>query len=186
MHSMLIGELQRVAQAKATGLFFLVSGSNRSAQISFSEGVIVFALCQGKKGIGAIEMIAQMDEIRLRFQEGAIPAARADMPPLQEVIALLSGSSVQGDSPAKKRNVPGAVAKPQTDAAASGKPEFSGQQKQLIRDVLTDCIGPMAIILCEDYLDKVHTMDEALDAIANEIPAQQAITFREEVRRRLQ
>lgn len=185
MHSALISELQRVAQAKATGIFFLASSSNRSAQISFAEGVMVFALCQGKKGIGALELIAQMEEVRLRFQEGTIPSARTDMPSFEEVIALLSGSKRQGGLPAGN-TIASAGKSSKTSPAPSAGTELSSTQKQLIRDVLTECIGPMAMILCEDYLDKVHTLDEALNTIANEIPAQQATIFREEMLRRTQ
>ena len=144
MHSALISELQRVAQAKATGLFFLASNSNRSAQISFAEGVMVFALCQGKKGIGALELIAQMEEVRLRFQEGSIPSARTEMPPFEEVIALLSGSKGQGGAVGKGVASPGKPSQTQP-VPATGAELLSSTQKQLIRDVLTECIGPMAM-----------------------------------------
>jgi hypothetical protein len=62
---------------------------------------------------------------------------------------------------------------------------LSNEEKQLIREVLTECIGPMALILCEDHLDAVKTVEEAIEVIVNEIPARQAARFREEVLRRL-
>ena len=62
---------------------------------------------------------------------------------------------------------------------------LSNEEKQLIREVLTECIGPMALILCEDYLDAMKTVEEAIEVIVNEIPAQQAARFREGVLQRL-
>ena len=45
----LIIELQRIIDNQLTGIVFVASGDNRSAQISFLDGVMVFALCQGTK-----------------------------------------------------------------------------------------------------------------------------------------
>jgi hypothetical protein len=74
-----IGDLARAIERMG---IFVASGDNRSAQISFLDGIMVFALCMGQKGRKAIELIAQMGEVRFRFQKGAIPATRVVMPPV--------------------------------------------------------------------------------------------------------
>jgi hypothetical protein len=182
MSSNLINELQRIIDNQLSGIVFVASGDNRSAQISFLDGVMVFALCQGQKGRKALELIAQMGEVRFRFQKGAIPASRIEMPSVDEVFACFNDK--------KKANI--SVALPSEKVSAKGVtaavPEgqsLSNEEKQLIREVLTECIGPMALILCEDYLDAVKTVEEAIEVIVNEIPAQQAARFREGVLGRL-
>ena len=182
MLSNLIIELQRIIDNQLTGIVFVASGDNRSAQISFLDGIMVFALCQGQKGRKAIELIAQMGEARFRFQKGAIPASRIEMPSVDEVFTCFNDKKKTESSitlPAEKVS-----AKQETASVREGQ-ALSNEEKQLIREVLTECIGPMALILCEDYLDTVKTVEEAIEVIVNEIPAQQAARFREGVLRRL-
>lgn len=181
MPSNLINELQRIIDNQLTGIVFVASDDNRSAQISFLDGVMVFALCQGQKGRKAIELIALMGEVRFRFQKGAIPASRIEMPSADEVFACFNDKKKADSSLVLlSENV---SAKRVTAVVSEGQ-SLSNEEKQLIREVLTECIGPMALILCEDYLDAVKTVEEAIELIVNEIPAQQAARFREGVLRR--
>jgi hypothetical protein len=182
MPSDLTSELQRIRDNQLTGIVFIASGDNRSAQISFLDGVMVFAQCQGQKGRKAIELIAQMAQVRFRFQKGPIPASRVEMPSADEVIACMHK--------VKKTDAPHAfdIEKygfKQTIKQTSDGGGISLQERSVIQEVLVECIGPMAMILCEDFLEKTKTVEEAIEAIANEIPAQQAVRFREGVLRRL-
>jgi len=182
MSSDLTSELQRIRDDQSTGIVFIASGDNRSAQISFLDGVMVYAQCQGQKGRKAIELIAQMAQVRFRFQKGPIPASRIEMPSADEVFACLHE--------VKKTDAPKApeikkTTSQQAVAEVSKGGALSSHEQRVIQEVLVECIGPMAMILCEDYLDKVTTIEEAIDTIANEIPAQQAVRFREGVLRRL-
>jgi len=182
MPSNLISELQRIIDNQLTGIVFVASGDNRSAQISFLDGVMVFALCQGQKGLKAIELIAQMGQVRFRFQKGAIPASRVEMPSLDDVFACFNDTK-KADVSATQ--LPEKFSAKRVTAVVSEGQSLSNEEKQLIREVLTECIGPMALILCEDHLDTVKTVEEAIEVIVNEIPAQQAARFREGVLRRL-
>jgi hypothetical protein len=182
MPTNLLNELQRIIDNQLTGIVFVASGDNRSAQISFLDGVMVFALCQGQKGRKAIELIAQMGRVRFRFQKGAIPASRVEMPSLEDVFACFNDTQKTVSSlalPAEKISVK------QVAAVLSESQSLSDEEKQLICEVLTECIGPMALILCEDHLNSVKTVEEAIEVIVDEIPAQQAARFREGVLRKL-
>jgi hypothetical protein len=182
MPSNLTTELQRIIDNQLTGIVFVASDDNRSAQISFLDGVMVFALCQGQKGRKAIELIAQMVRIRFRFQKGAIPASRVEMPPIDEVFACFNTKEKANLS----RTIPTEKFSAKPDNSRPSVSTFlSEEEKQMIRDVLTECIGPMALILCEDYLNEVKTVEEAVAVIVNEIPAQQAARFREGIQQRL-
>ena len=185
MLSNLTEELKRIAHNKLTGLIFITSGANRSAQISFLDGNIVFALSQGKKGQSAIEMIAQMDQLRFRFQEGAIPASRAEMPSFKEIQECLQKGGKEKQPSSGKLSERASTNTFIKEKEVSRSVSFSAEQKQLIQEVLSEYIGPMAIILCEDHLEDVDTMEEAIARISREIPAQQEARFREELLRRM-
>jgi len=177
--SNLIAALQNLRNDQETGIVFLVSGDNRSAQVSFENGNIVQALCQGKKGERALEIIAQMEKVRFRFQAGAIPPSRAAMPVFEEVIRSLENATV----------VPVSGKRPMT----VGKPsslKFPDQaltedQKKILHDSLVECIGPMATILCEDHFGTARSMEEAIEAIVDEISPAHASRFRSEVQRKV-
>lgn len=174
----LLQELQQTNAEHKTGVTFLVSKDNRSAQISFLEGNAVYAMCQGKKGREAVMLIAQMDIERYRFQEGAIPPTKAEMPSFEELIQLLR----EGGGGVKAGGSKQPVARPGT---APRPAAFSDQQKAIIQDVLAECIGPMAIILCEEHFAAAQTAEEAIERLAQELPASQVETFRAQVQRKL-
>ncbi len=182
MSSNLTSELQRIRDDQLTGIVFIASSDNRSAQISFLDGVMVYAQCQGQKGRKAIDLIAQMPQVRFRFQKGPVPSSRIEMPSVEEVCACLH--AVEKTDAVR---IPDTEKAPPQQGAAQISKEgaLSLQEQRVIQEVLVECIGPMAMILCEDYLGKVKTVEEAIDTIANEIPAQQAARFREGVSRRL-
>lgn len=182
MSSDLTSELQRIRDDQSTGIVFIASGDNRSAQISFLDGVMVYAQCQGQKGRKAIELISQMAQVRFRFQKGPIPASRIEMPSADEVFACLHEVKKTDASKVPEKEKP---APQQTVAEASKEGVLSSHEQQVIQEVLVECIGPMAMILCEDYLGKAKSVEEAIDTIASEIPAQQSARFREGVLRRL-
>jgi len=182
MPSNLTSELQRIIDNKLTGIVFVASGDNRSAQISFLDGVMVFALCQGQKGLKAIELIAQMVQVRFRFQKGPIPASRIEMPSMDEVLAYFNNEKRDTFSEALLAEK---FTKKQSSALSSEVQSLSKEEKQIIREVLTECIGPMALILCEDHLDEVKTLEEAIEILVSEIPAQQVARFKEGILRRL-
>lgn len=57
MADSLLQALQQTVNEQKTGIAFLVSMDKRSAQISFLDGKAVYAMCQGKKGREAVELI---------------------------------------------------------------------------------------------------------------------------------
>lgn len=183
MADSLLQALQQTVNEQKTGIAFLVSMDKRSAQISFLDGKAVYAMSQGKKGREAVELIAQMEIDRHRFQEGAIPPTRAEMPSTEELVRLLregGGASLKQVPPKRPMAVPSASA-----VEKKQSPAFSEAQKAVIQDVLAECIGPMAIILCEEHFATAQTAEEAIEHLASELPASQVATFREQVQRKL-
>lgn len=174
----LLQELQQIGSELKTGVVFLVSKDKRSAQISFLDGKAVYAMGQGKKGPEAIALIAQMELDRHRFQEGAIPPTRVEMPTGEELLRLLREGGTATKTVGSKQSF---ARSGQTNRTA----EFSDQQKAIIQDVLAECIGPMAIILCEEHFALAQTAEEAIERLAQEVPTSQVETFRSQVQRKL-
>lgn len=173
----LFQELQQTCAEQKTGVVFLVSKDKRSAQISFLDGKAVYAMSQGKKGQEAVALIAQMEIDRHRFQEGAIPPTRAEMPTFEELLRLLQTG----------REGTKAVSNKQAVAHGGGPAKqeaFTEQQKAFIQDVLAECIGPMAIILCEEHFATALTAEEAIERLVQELPTSQVEVFRDRVQRR--
>lgn len=170
-------ELQQTCAEQKTGVFFLVSKDKRSAQLSFLDGKAVYAMSQGKKGREAVVLIAHMEIDRHRFQEGAIPPTRAEMPSCEELLRLLQeGGNVKQV---------GSKQSPARSGEATRQTVFSDQQKAIIQDVLAECIGPMAIILCEEHFAVSHSAEDAIERLVQELPASQVETFRTQVQRKL-
>lgn len=180
----LLTKLKAVVNEKLSGVVFIASSDNRSAQISVLEGGMVFALCQGKKGGEAIKLIAQMPQIRFRFQEGAVPPTRADMPSAEEIFRWLDIPQNSGgfNKPVDRTMPPSPGIK--VNSSVSGK-GITSEQKITVQEILAECIGPMAKIICEDHLDSVSTLQEGIEAIAADIPKEQAVRFKSNVLRML-
>lgn len=174
----LLQELQQTSAEQKTGVFFLVSKDKRSAQLSFLDGKPVYAMGQGKKGREAVALIAQMEIDRQRFQEGAIPPTRAEMPTFEELLRLLQEGGAGGKQESGKQS-------PARSGEARRQAVFSDQQKAIIQDVLAECIGPMAIILCEEHFAVSQTAEDAIERLAQELPASQIESFRTLVQRKL-
>lgn len=182
----LADELQRITNEKLTGNIFIASSDNRSARMSFEDGNLVSLLCQGIKGDPALNLITQMPQIRFRFQKGAIPSTQSTtiISSTKDIIGILK--SVEALSMPGKQEIK--TAKIQNEKGVKNHPSEQGisqEQKIIIQEVLAECIGPMATILCEDTFDSINTLEGALDSLASEIPSDLAVRFRLKARQRL-
>jgi hypothetical protein len=179
--SAMVAELRRCSGQLLTGMLSFVCENNRSGRISLDSGQVVAAQYQGKNGPEALKLISQIEGLRFRFQEGPIPPARVAMPTFEGVCAQLSG---QGDG--------GPVVVPEPPASSTpnkpGPPKRGGLspgQKETIQEVLAECIGPMAMLLCEDHLGDATDLESVIQALAEELTPQQAELFRNTLKARL-
>lgn len=161
----IVSEIERIAARKATGTFFVATKANRSAQVIFDKGEIVFVYFYNKKGKEALELMLTIQAGRYRFQEGGSVSRRVSLPPTEEIVEFLSkkNDNMQSSPDDSKETAGGLVQ----------------NQKEVLERLLAEYIGPMAAIICEDYLDSAVDVDAAIDALAAEIPsAVQADKFR--------
>ncbi|WP_163338424.1 DUF4388 domain-containing protein [Desulfopila sp. IMCC35008] len=183
----LVNELEQLCSAQKTGVFFIATKANRSAQLMMEDGKIVFIYFFNKRGRDGLKLMTQIKAGRFRFQEGPINAKPMDLPPTPEIIDFLrsaaSGTEAEGiadtvEAPSLKK-----TDEPTASSAGAG---LTPDQKDKLEDLLAVYIGPMAAIICEDHLDTAPDLNTAIEALASEVPsADQAASFRNEAQKKL-
>lgn len=178
----IVSELERLCREKRTGVLFLATKANRSAQIMLDEGEIVFLYFFNKRGKEALQLMAEIHAGRFRFQEGSITAQRMELPPTADILQVLAGQKIE----VRQRQQIGAGGTSFGTGTSGGIVVLTGAQRSLLEDSLASFIGPMASIICEEHLDSVSDVMAAIAALAAEIPsAKQAAQFRAEVLEKL-
>lgn len=166
----IVKELEKLCKNKATGTLSLTTAANRSAQVAIDHGEVVFVFYSGKMGEGALAAMAGIDGGRFRFQENSLPSRRMTLPPSAAILAqLTSGAAITGGA-TKPPASPSAVSAVSPAAATSSAGSLTPDQKQLLERCLAEHIGPMATIICEDQLRGSLSLEEAIDALAAEVP----------------
>lgn len=160
----IVSAIKKLCAEKVTGTLFVATKANRSAQLILDKGEIVFVYFFNKRGVEAVELMSTIRAGRYRFQEGTV-ARRMDLPPTTAIInSLSSGQKVPTVEVSEK---------------ISTESGLSQEQKNALEACLAGYIGPMAGIICEDHLGVVADLQEAVDALAAEIPSpEQAQKFR--------
>jgi hypothetical protein len=181
----IVAELKQVCAEKRTGIMYITSGENRSAQLMLDRGEIVYLYFFNKRGRDALRLMSEIETGRFRFQDGSTPSLRTDLPGTEDILNYLSISieALAGEPGVSKQ-----VKFPGVTVAASdeGSDTLTVTQKRILEESLASYIGPMAAIICEDHLETVGTIDKAIALLAAEIPSSaQAQTFREEMMRKV-
>ncbi|MFT5727705.1 MAG: hypothetical protein ACI8PB_001843 [Desulforhopalus sp.] len=165
----LIAKIEELCTEKATGIFFIATKANRSAQIVIENGAIVFVYFYNKQGQEALELMLSIQAGRYRFQKYATSPRRNKLPPTKDILNFLYG----------KR-------KTKSLKEAKAHTQLTDKQKQILETVLADYIGPMAAIICEDHLDSVPDLASAIEALASEMPSpEQGQKFRIQIEAKL-
>jgi hypothetical protein len=159
----IVSELRRLCSARSTGTIFIATKANRSVQMMLDKGEIVFVYFFNKRGEEALELMSTIRAGRYRFQEGAV-TRRIPLPSTDAILQLLlSGQKIVNQVGEQRPTGPG----------------LSQEQKNVLESCLAGFIGPMAGILCEDYLGDAADLKTAVDALVAEIPSpEQAEKFR--------
>ena len=161
----ILTELHTLHNKKATGILYITTDTNKSAQVIMDAGEIVFAYYANKLGEEAIELLASTDSGRYRFQSGTF-SGRSPLPPTQTILQFLAGD-----------NAPSALQQ-EVENIAQGL-SLSDSERELISKALATYVGPLAEIICQDHFKTAKSLEEAINLLASEIPsAQQAEEFK--------
>ncbi len=162
--------LKKVFKQKETGTFFIVTESNQSARLTFDQGEIISIYCFNKFGEDAIGLMSNINSGICRFRRGNISIRRENLPKTSDILQLLENFS-QG------------IHTNTTEAIAKKSNTISLSQKLVFENCLEEYIGPMAPIICEEYLsidNDLHSILESLESVVRKISGQKnAIKFKE-------
>ena len=178
----IVADLQQICAGRKTGILYITSDANRSAQIMIDQGRIVYIYYFNKRGSDALRLIPEIQTGRYRFQEGTAPAVRAELPDTEEILKVLSAPARQND-PDSGESPQKAVA---AESGARAIITLTAVQKRILEEGLAMHIGPVAAIICEEHLPSTSDVKTAIELLAAEISAEaQASSFRVEMRRKL-
>lgn len=170
--------LRQLCAQGRSGTVFLVSDDNRMAQVRLDHGQIASLLCRNRRGIEALGILRSMANARLRFDETFLVKDEHDNLSTQAIFDALGGGSGGAEmTPA---------AAPPHAATPAGALALTPSVKATIQRVMTQYIGPMAEIICDDHFDAAGNLPALLQLLAGEISAPaQAAKFRAEIAREL-
>lgn len=175
----IVADLGKLAQSGATGAIFVTTNDDRSAQVVFDKGRIVYLYYAHKAGVSALEEMAGIRSGRYRFQPGPSGLPRLELPPNEVILAaLLNVATAQALGQSGETS--------EQQSADTAVPALTSVQRAVLQACLAEFVGPIAAILCDDHIGPAAGLDEVIEALASELPAgQQAQQFKTMVRNKL-
>ncbi|MBL8250888.1 MAG: DUF4388 domain-containing protein [Candidatus Competibacter sp.] len=168
----IVNRLRGLCQEKQTGTFYIIENGHLLGQISLQAGEIIALLAQKRQGLNALPLLVGIRNGGMAFAPGPLSAHRMDLPATHDILAILDGANTAADLH---------QAGPETAA-----PALSEASKKFLEHTLKDLIGPIAAMICADCFRTAATADEAIEALAQEIPNPQAAAqFRQRARQQL-
>ncbi len=178
--------LKQLCAQGRSGTLFLVSDDNRMAQVRLDKGQIASLLCRNRRGLEALGILRNMQHARLRFDESFMVKDENDHLSTQAIFDdLFSAAGGAADAPSGA--APAAPAKPAAAAPATAPALLlTPHARATIQRVMTQYIGPMAEIICDDHFDAAGNMHALVQLLAGEISSpEQAAKFRADIAREL-
>ena len=173
--------LRQLCAQGRSGTVFLVSDDNRMAQVRLDKGQIASMLCRNRRGIEALGILRSMANARLRFDETFLVKDEHDNLSTQAIFDALGGGSGGAEAAPSAATPPRPAAPASTPALA-----LTPAVKATIQRVMTEYIGPMAEIICDDHFDAAGNLPALVQLLADEISAPaQAAKFRADIAREL-
>jgi hypothetical protein len=155
----LIAEIHRLSQEGQSGTIFITSNDGHLARIVLNKGDITSLIFDSKyRGHDAIPLLLTINSARIQFADGIFDRdQKIPLPSTKEIFHQLDENLHH-----REREKP------------LSTPKFS-EVVEYIRKALATHIGPVALIVCEEYLQNVgliKSLDDAfamIDALAPEI-----------------
>lgn len=174
-------QLTELVATQDTGTLYFRNDANHVAVVGVRTGTIVSLICGPKRGRSAVELIRQSRNGTLRLDLGAVVFHEHELPSTPEILDLLS--PLRAARQASPDHATGAEAVP---AGVAG-------QAQILCSLLTEFIGPVAPLVCEEKMVSGNgvagpgQMDDVIHALAREIEnTQEAEEFVRRARQALQ
>ena len=162
-HNGIIDALQSLCGARRSGTMFIITAENHVAQVILRGGEIVGLSHRLLRGLDALPSMRTFAAGRYRFIEEPVDRIDPGLPPTLDLLALLIPER-SGPVEARQSTLPTPDLR---QALASAR--------SLIEPELTEFLGPMADLICQEYLAHVTALDSPehftrlVEAIAKEI-----------------
>jgi hypothetical protein len=162
-HEGIIDALQSLCGAKRSGIMFIITADNHVAQFLLRSGEIVGLSHRLLRGLDALHSMRTFAAGRYRFVEEPVERTDPDLPPTLDLLALLIPEHPVPAEP------------PQSPSPTSSMRQALESVRSLIEPELTEFLGPMAEVICQEHLSHVAALSSSQDvtrlveAIAKEI-----------------
>lgn len=168
-----IAFIEDVFRNRKTGLVSILTESERSIVLKFSQGVLIHSYSRIRDIVEVIKLISQSS--RIKFDLTPIPAETGTeiMPGTLLLELLQTGDGLESETD---------LAQPRKSSANSGLQPARG----LLEDVAAEYMGMVAEVIVEEALDVSGSLEEAIDKIASSIPnPEQSASFRSTARKQI-
>lgn len=162
-HEGIIDALQSLCGAQRSGIMFIITADNHVAQFILRSGEIVGLSHRLLRGLDALHSMRTFAAGRYRFVEEPVDRTDPDLPPTLDLLALLIPEH------------PAPAEPPQSTSPTSSMKQALESVRALIEPELTEFLGPMAEVICQEHLshvtalDSPHLVTRLVEAIAKEI-----------------
>lgn len=176
--------IRQLCAQRRSGTVFVVSDDNRMAQVRLEDGEIASLLCRNRRGLEALGIMRGMQNARLRFDESYIARAEKDNLSTQAILDDLFCVAPSVLSRIQESAPPAAV--PAPAVGEQHKLVLTSEVRATVQRVMTQYIGPMAEIVCDDHFEQAGNVRALVQLLAGEISVpEQAARFRAEIAREL-
>ena len=164
--SKLIEQLREIIDTQETGFLTILTDTNRSVLLRFSEGRLTRLHCRSKEAGEAIQVLAESAMVKFTYAS-APEDTEAELMPAASFLQLIDPG---GDAGAAQAGA----------AVTSGGVAVNDPIKAQMLEIATEYIGVVADMIVEEAFDEGRSVAEAIDYITQAIPdANQSRAFRD-------
>ena len=163
-YQQLMEELTGLVKSRSNGTLFIRSDCNHSITVTLESGQITALYFGPRKGSKVIPLTLGISGGSCRFDPNGPSRGRQDLPPTQEIMALL-----------QSRGVDTMTTKPDSQPNPSGDSWSAEMQRRVFDElqvILTDHLGPIAGIIFEESVAELNgssVTDDSFQLLINQL-----------------
>lgn len=163
----LLEQLREIVAQQETGFLTILTDTNRSVLMRFSQGKLTRLHCRSKEAGEAIQVLAESAMVKFTYAS-APEDTEPELMPADSFLQLIDPGGDAGGSSGG-----GAI-------ASSGGAAINDPVKAQVLEIATEYIGVVADMIVDEAFDEGRNVAEAIDYISKAIPdANQSRAFRE-------
>ena len=132
-------QLSELVSGRETGTIYLKNDANHLAIIGIRDGKIISLACGPKRGRSAVELVRHTRSCSVRVDDGAVSFHEHELPSTAELLEQLSPLQDLGVTTSQQ-------------GAGGSLPNGVAGHAQILCNLLTEFIGPVAPLVCEEKI----------------------------------